>query len=179
MAAEHVDQITTLETRLRDTLPLLTTTADFSATDPVLMTPPENLQETCWALKTTAELEFTMLHCLSAVDYEDELELVYHLISFDEKWNIARKLVLKTRVPSHDPRVSTVMTIWRGADWYEREAADLFGIVFTGHPNLAPLILYDDFDGYPGRRSYGLAEHTYPSSESNLVEEDDNGNSRE
>jgi len=52
-----------------------------------------------------------------------------------------------------------VTGIWRSANWYEREAHDLFGVEFKGHPNLLPLLLYDEFEGFPGRKSFPFHEY--------------------
>ena len=53
----------------------------------------------------------------------------------------------------------TVTGVWGGADWYERESNDLFGVRFEGHPNLVPLLLYEDFEGYPGRKSFPFHDY--------------------
>ena len=55
--------------------------------------------------------------------------------------------------------VPTVVTVWSGADWFEREAHDLFGVVFQDHPNLIPLLLYDGFEGHPGLKSFPYHEY--------------------
>jgi NADH:ubiquinone oxidoreductase subunit C len=70
-----------------------------------------------------------------------------------------RTLVLKTEIPYDDATVPSVTSVWRAADWYEREAHDLFGVSFSGHPDLAPLLLYEGFEGYPGRKEYPFYEY--------------------
>ena len=65
-----------------------------------------------------------------------------------------RTIVLKTEAPYEDPVVPSVTSVWRAADWYEREAHDLFGVVFDGHPDLSPLLLYDEFEGFPAARNF-------------------------
>ena len=67
--------------------------------------------------------------------------------------------MVKTSVSPEDPHLPSLMSVWPGADWYEREGHDLFGVAFDGHPNLAPLILYEGFDGYPGRKSYPINDY--------------------
>ena len=69
-----------------------------------------------------------MLLCLGGVDYKEYLQVVYILLSLD----LEQKLFIKTDLSSDDPHVSSVAGIWRAADWYEREAHDLYGIVFDG-----------------------------------------------
>ena len=96
------------------------------------------------------------LTCLCVVDYEEYLQVVYHLYSTTRK----HMMVLKTNLSPEDPVVPTVTSVWKGADWYEREGHDLFGVQFEGHHNLAPLLLFDGFEGYPGRKSYQMPEYT-------------------
>jgi NADH-quinone oxidoreductase subunit C len=102
-------------------------------------------------LKNTPALDFDYLTDLTAVDYTDYFEVVYHLISLKHN----HSLVLKTRCHDRDkPVVSSVTGIWRSADFQERETYDLMGIVFDGHPNLKRLLLWEGFVGHPLRRDY-------------------------
>lgn len=95
------------------------------------------------------------LWCLSVVDYEDRFEVIYHIRSLEKNHHF----VVKTSVPYDEPHLPSLISVWPGADWYEREGHDLFGVVFEGHPNLAPLLLYEGFDGYPGRKSYPVHDY--------------------
>ncbi|GIT45310.1 MAG: hypothetical protein Ct9H300mP11_32460 [Chloroflexota bacterium] len=70
-----------------------------------------------------------------------------------------RTVVLRTNVPFSDTLVPPVTSVWRGADWYEREAHDLFGVEFDGHPDMSPLLLYKGFEGFPGRREFPFNEY--------------------
>jgi NADH-quinone oxidoreductase subunit C len=108
------------------------------------------------AARDDPRLDFKYLRCLSGVDHmENGLEVVYHLYSYTHKHNVT----IKTRLPQDDPRVPSVISIWRGADWHEREAAEMFGISFEGHPNLVPLLLPEDMtDHHPLRKDSPLAE---------------------
>lgn len=119
----------------------------------VFIVPPDAVAATARRLRDDPALAFDYLRCLSAVDYLEYLEVVYHLLSLRER----QKAVMKTRLVEPDLMVDSVVGIWRGADWHEREAADLFGIVFRGHPNLRRLLLPDEFEGFPLRKSYPLA----------------------
>lgn len=83
------------------------------------------------------------------------LEVVYILQSLEPE----RTLALKTEAPYEDPVVPSVTGVWRAAEWYEREAHDLYGLRFEGHPDLSPLLLYDGFDGYPGRKEFPFYEY--------------------
>ncbi|MCS6802407.1 MAG: NADH-quinone oxidoreductase subunit C [Chloroflexota bacterium] len=119
----------------------------------VFFVPPDEVAATARRLRDDPALAFDYLRCLSAVDYIDYLEVVYHLLSLRER----QKAVMKARLVEPDLTVDSVVGIWRGADWHEREAADLFGITFRGHPNLRRLLLPDEFEGFPLRKSYPLA----------------------
>lgn len=102
-------------------------------------------------LKETAELDFDYLVSITAVDYWDYLEVVYHLVSIGHN----HSLVIKTRCDDRDnPEVSSVVGLWQGADFQEREVYDLMGIRFDGHPSLRRIFLWEGFQGYPLRRDY-------------------------
>ncbi len=102
-------------------------------------------------LKNTPALDFDYLADLTAVDYTDYFEVVYHLVSLKHN----HSLVLRTRCYDRDkPAVPSVTGLWRSADFMEREAYDLMGIVFDGHPNLKRLLLWEGFTGHPLRRDY-------------------------
>ena len=109
----------------------------------------------CRLAQESPDLDFDYLRCLSVVDYVERLEVVYHLFSLEKR----HKMVIKTSVPPDEPNVPTISSIWRAADWFEREGHDLFGVVFQGHPNLAPLLLYEGFEGFPGRKSFPFHEY--------------------
>ena len=116
---------------------------------------PTDVPEACRRAKESPSLDFDYLRCLSAVDYVERLEVVYHLFSLKKR----HKMVIKTSVSPEDPRVPSVISVWRAVDWFEREAHDLFGVVFEGHPDLAPLLLWEGFEGYPGRKSFPFHEY--------------------
>ena len=117
---------------------------------------PQDVLSVCREAKENSQLAFDYLLCLSVVDYEDHLQVVYHLYSTTRK----HKMVVKTDVPTEKPNVPSVVPVWPAADWFEREGHDLYGVVFEGHPNMAPLLLYEGFEGYPGRKSYPFHEYT-------------------
>jgi len=102
-------------------------------------------------LKTTPSLDFNLLVSISAVDYLEYFELVYHLTSITHNHSI----VLKTRCDDRDkPIVPSVSGLWRGANFQEREIYDLMGISFSGHPNLKRIVLWEGFEGHPLRKDY-------------------------
>ncbi|MBI4329371.1 MAG: NADH-quinone oxidoreductase subunit C [Chloroflexi bacterium] len=143
-----------LEPRVREALGQRLQELSYSFDEMVLRIPREEMVECCRLLKTTPGLDFKLLRCLSVVDYVDFMEVVYHLSSLSHP----HKVTLKARLPAEDLRVPTVTTVWKGADWHEREGHDLFGVLFEGHPDLSPLLLYEGFEGYPGRKSYPMPE---------------------
>lgn len=117
---------------------------------PTVFVEGEELLEVVSFLKEKPELSFDFLRCLSAVDCLSHMEVVYHLFSYTHQHG----LVLKVRLDREAPRVPSVTAIWKTADWHEREAYDLFGIIFVGHPNLRRILLVDDFEGFPMRKDY-------------------------
>ena len=105
--------------------------------------------------KNDETLAFDFLRNLSGVDYEDEgFEVVYHLYSFTHKHNVT----VKAKVSRDEPSIATASDLWVAADWHEREARDMFGIDFEGHPNLVPILLPEDMlDHFPLRKDVPLA----------------------
>jgi NADH-quinone oxidoreductase subunit C len=126
---------------------------------PVLTVKPENLVGLCETARNDPRLDFKMLLCLTCVDYEEYFELVYFLQSLTHEQTLVIKTTVGYGLDQPDPRVPSVTGVWRAADWYEREAHDLFGVAFDGHPSLTPLLLYEEFEGYPGRKEYPLYEY--------------------
>ncbi|MCS7206381.1 MAG: NADH-quinone oxidoreductase subunit C [Dehalococcoidia bacterium] len=121
----------------------------------VALVPAEQVVEVCRSLRDDPRTRMDFLRCLSVVDYGDILEVVYHLWSMEKR----HKMVVKVRVPADKPEVPSVTGVWKGADWFEREGRDLYGVVFIGHPNLAPLLLWEGFPGFPGRKSYPFYDY--------------------
>ena len=97
--------------------------------------------------------KFVRLSTVTAVDRypsEPRFEVVYHLHSLEQKSRVR----LKCRVFGTDPVIESVTSVWRSANWYEREVFDLFGIRFLLHPNLTRILMPDDWEGYPLRKDY-------------------------
>ena len=102
-------------------------------------------------LKDTPGLDFDFLSYITAVDYYDYFEVVYRLTSLEHN----HSLVMKTRCYGRDNlSLPSVVSLWRGADFQEREIYDLMGINFDGHPNMRRIFLWDSFEGHPLRRDY-------------------------
>jgi NADH-quinone oxidoreductase subunit C len=99
--------------------------------------------------------KFARLSSVTAVDRypaEPRFEVVYHLHSVEHN----QRVRLKCAAPGADPVIESVTSVWRGANWYEREVFDLFGIHFLGHPNLTRIMLPDDWEGHPLRKDYPI-----------------------
>ncbi len=121
------------------------------STDTSVVVESSSLLKVAEFLKTTGGLDFDFLANLTAADYMDYFELVYNLVSMEHN----HSLVLKTRCyDRQNPAVSSVYSLWRTADYQERETFDLMGIVFEGHPNMKRLFLWEGFNGHPLRRDY-------------------------
>ena len=106
-------------------------------------------------LRDEESLQFDNLSCLSGMDYDkDNLAVVYHLYSYVHH----HKLVVKVVVPKSNPVVNTVSDVWAAADWHEREAYDLVGMTFEGHPDLRRILLPEDWEGHPLRKDYKVPE---------------------
>jgi NADH-quinone oxidoreductase subunit C len=121
------------------------------ATDQSLLVKAESLLEIAGYLKDTPGLDFDYLTLITTVDYIECFEVVYQLTSLKQN----HSLVLKTRCYNRDnPALPSVVGLWRGADFQEREIYDLFGISFTGHPNLKRIVLWEGFEGHPLRKDF-------------------------
>ncbi len=112
--------------------------------------------EICRYLHDDPDLYLDYLIDLCGVDYlgkkDNRFEVVYHLYSIRHR----HALRLKAEVPQNDARIDSVMPVWIGVNWHERECYDLFGIVFSGHPDLRRVLLPEDWEGYPLRKDYPL-----------------------
>jgi NADH-quinone oxidoreductase subunit C len=118
-----------------------------------LFIPAARLRSVCEFLRDAADLQFKYLSDLTAVDLcasEPRFEVVYHLLALEPY----QRLRLKVRLPGDNPRIDSVVPIWPGANAFEREVFDLFGIQFDGHPFLRRLMLPEEWEGYPLRKDY-------------------------
>jgi len=118
-----------------------------------LLIPCEHLVRVAEFVRSDAELQFTFLSDITAVDrfpIEPRFELNYHLLAIERR----ERLRLKIRVVGKDPVVPSVTPVWPTANWHEREAFDLFGVRFEGHPDLQRILMPDDWEGYPLRKDY-------------------------
>ena len=102
-------------------------------------------------LKNAPDLDFDFLNFITAVDYFDYFEVVYQLSSLEHN----HSLVVKTRCYDREnPVLASVVGLWQGADFQEREIYDLMGVRFEGHPNMKRIFLWEGFPGHPLRKDY-------------------------
>ena len=116
----------------------------------------DRIREILQYLHETPDLYFDHPQDLCGVDYlgkkDNRFEVVYHLYSIKHRHAIR----IKAEVPENDSSIDSVMPVWVGANWHERECFDLFGITFKGHPDHRRILLPEDWDGHPLRKDYPL-----------------------
>lgn len=131
-------------TSLKDRFPAISEEANTSC----LTVPATDIKGACQFLKEN--LNFEQLACVSAIDYKDRLALVYNIFSYKTK----EKINLKVFLDKTSPSVESVTPVYPAANWHEREAFDMMGINFNGHPDPRRILLPDDWEGYPLRKDY-------------------------
>jgi NADH-quinone oxidoreductase subunit C len=116
----------------------------------------ERIVEVAKAMRDDESLRFELCSSVSGVDYlgsdERRLHVTYHLTSMTYR----RRVRLEVAVGTERPHVPSVTSVYPTADWQEREAYDMFGIIFDGHPGLTRILMPDDWEGYPQRKDYPL-----------------------
>ena len=116
--------------------------------------PRELIRDVLTFLKSDPELDFNYLADVTCVDWipaEPRFEVVYHLLSIGPK---KFRLRLKVTLSGDDPVIESAVPVYSGANYFEREIFDLFGIRFSGHPNLRRILMPDDWEGHPLRKDY-------------------------
>lgn len=115
-----------------------------------LLVEPHRLLDILEFLKTNESYQCNMLRNLTAVDYLEYIEVVYHLYSLP----LRKAVTVKTRCGMEDSQIPSATVIWPAANFQEREVYDLLGVRFTEHPDLRRILLRDEFDGHPLRKTY-------------------------
>ena len=116
-----------------------------------LLIPPQELVRVCQWLKASAH-QLDYLANLTAVDYPpDRIEMVYHLYSMAKKHG---PVTIRVTLPRANPAVSSLVPLYRGAEFQEREVYDLYGVTFEGHPDLRRILMWEGFAGHPMRKDY-------------------------
>ena len=108
----------------------------------------------CELLHSNAELAFNYLADITAIDWQDRIEVVYQLAALSRN----EKIALRVDLDREKPELDSVVSIWRGAEWQEREVYDLMGVGFRGHPDLRRILLPDDWEGHPLRKDYVMPD---------------------
>ena len=112
---------------------------------------PEAMGDVAGLLHDDAELDFAFLNAVSAIDFVEYFELVYHLTSLAK----GHTGVVRSRVYGREePTAASVVNVWQGADFQEREIWDLMGVRFEGHPNMKRIMLWEGFEGHPLRKDF-------------------------
>ena len=123
-----------------------------------LVADPGQVVNLCRYLKDSEK--FVRLSTITAVDRypaEPRFEVVYHLHSIDK----SQYLRVKCRLSGANPEIDSTTSVWRAANWYERETFDMFGILFRNHPNLIRILMPLDWEGYPLRKDYPVHGYKY------------------
>jgi NADH-quinone oxidoreductase subunit C len=113
----------------------------------------DHIREACILLKEDPACPFNYLSDVTCVDWypsEPRFEVIYHLLSIPNK----ERVRLKVRLDSGSPVVESITSVWPGANYFEREVFDLFGVRFTGHPYLRRILMPEDWEGHPLRKDY-------------------------
>jgi NADH-quinone oxidoreductase subunit C len=129
-----------------------------------LIADPAQIAELSKYLRDTEK--FGRLSTVTAVDWhpaEPRFEVVYHLQGIEPRGDnaVIRRIRVKCRLSGTNPEIDSVTGVWRGANWYEREVFDMFGIGFRNHPNLVRILMPTDWDGFPLRKDYPVHGYKY------------------
>jgi NADH-quinone oxidoreductase subunit C len=119
---------------------------------------PSGIVDLCKHLKDAEKFE--RLSAVTCVDWhpaEPRFHVVYHLHSISKN----QRLRIKCHVRGEKPEIESVTSVWRGANWYEREVYDMFGVVFRNHPNLVRILMPIDWEGHPLRKDYPVHGYKY------------------
>ncbi|MBM2827353.1 MAG: nuoC [Dehalococcoidia bacterium] len=143
-----------LESLLKELLSDVPLEMEYNFGELVAILPPEHIVRVCRTARADPRLDFDYLRCLSGADYVRHFEVVYHLYSIEKR----HKMTLKIKLPHENPAVDSVISVWRGADWHEREMGEMFGIHVMGHPNMTALLLEDGLDEHPLLKSHPLVQ---------------------
>ena len=137
----------TLAQRLREAAP--NSVVDWD--DTAVWVEPGSLGSVASVLHDDEEIDFKFLNSISAIDFVEHFELVYHLTSISRQ----QTGMVRSRVYGREePTAASVVGVWKGADFQEREIWDLMGVRFTGHPNMKRIMLWEGFDGHPLRKDF-------------------------
>ena len=164
---KNIERLQALESRIRETAGDAVTASSIELGELTVDLSAAALHDTCKKLHAGENFSFDTLIDICAVDYLDyrkeageswqqsRFAVVYHLLSTSRN----QRLRLRVFVEESSPMVDTVIDIWKSADWFEREAFDLFGILFKGHPDLRRILTDYGFIGHPFRKDFPISGH--------------------
>jgi len=133
----------------------------------------EKIVDVCRFLKNQDGCEFNVLQVITGTDYPDHIEVSYVLASYIDNLELILKVKAEKSEGDELPKVKSIHSLWKAADWQERECYDMVGVDFVGHPDLRRILTSDDWEGYPLRKDYKAAEQyrgmvIYPPEKQNL-----------
>jgi NADH-quinone oxidoreductase subunit C len=138
--------------RIQDKFGAAIEVVESNQPEPYIYVSADRYHELCQFLRDDPEFDFDFLFQLAGVHYPDERFEIVACLSSHAK---VHRMVVKVKLDKDDPQVVTLSDIWQAANWYEREAMELFGIKFINHPDPRPLLLYDEWEyGYPMRKGW-------------------------
>jgi NADH-quinone oxidoreductase subunit C len=135
---------------------------NIALAQPQLTVPASRLHDICLELFHNDKTFFDYLSCVTALDtgvQVGNIEIFYHLYSIPFNHHFILKVILDRGDENNLPHVKSITDIWRSADWHEREAYDMYGIIFDGHPDLRRILLPADWEGFPLRKDYKQQEY--------------------
>jgi len=135
---------------------------DDQATPVMLQVATDNLLAICQQLHNHEQLYFDFLQCISGVDNGKEagtMEVIYNLHSIPHHYFLSLQVIIERPLPNQLVAIPSVSSVWRTANWLERETYDLLGINFTSHPDMRRILLPADWKGYPLRKDYETQEY--------------------
>ena len=146
-----------LDKAAREAVPDCGAVLSQTASGPVLWVAPASTERVMRWLRDSPDQHYEMFVDATAIDRvatDGVFEVIFVLRSLEHQ----RLLVVKTSVPAQEPVLPSVAALWKGANWAEREAFDMFGIRFEGHPDLRRILMYEEFEGHPLRKDYPVGK---------------------
>ncbi len=134
---------------LKYVLPASVVSVGVQTNKPLAVIKKEDILKVAGKIK---EMGFDNLSVITGVDCVDRIEVIYNFFSYKKKLNLAIKVILDNK----SPEVDSVTSVWKVADWLERETYDLVGVKFNGHPNLKRILLPEGWVGHPLRKDYDM-----------------------
>ncbi len=179
---DHVDAVDDPDVvALTEGLDGLDVTADSFAGDVTLTVPHDRLIEICRFLKD--ERKYTFLVDVTAVDWPEREEARFDLVYWMHRFDDSKRIRVLTHLGDGEP-IDSVSVVWKTANWLEREAYDMFGMVFDGHPCLERILTWEGFNGHPLRKDFpvegidtgaAIYPDVYPAGGGPIVEEEEGG----